>query len=182
LVEEAFIPAIREVGAKYERREYFLPQLVSAAETMEIGMQELGPRLATTGAGRKATGVIATVKGDVHDIGKKIVAMMLRNSGYRIIDLGKSVSAEAIVEAARQEQAELILLSALMTTTMCEMEEVVRQVRANGLKAKVMVGGAVVTAAFAQQIGADGYSADAHAAVTKAEELIGTLRPEQPHA
>ncbi len=172
IVSELMIPAIREVGEKYNRREYFLPQLVAAAEAMEAGMQALTPHLSGAPRAPKGVGVLATVRGDVHDIGKKIVALVLRNHGYRIVDLGKSVDEETIVREAEAQGADFIGLSALMTNTMVEMAKVVRLVKARNLDVKVIVGGAVVTQRFADEIGADGYAPDAGRSADVVERLL----------
>ncbi len=150
-----------------------MPQLISSAETMEKAIEYLEPLLAKERGDKKlATIVIATVKGDIHDIGKNLVALMLRNYGYRVIDLGKDVESEHIIDVAKKEGAAIIGLSALMTTTMMEMKEVVRLVREQDIKAKIIIGGAVVTKQFADEIGADGYSADAGEAVKLVNSLI----------
>ncbi len=174
LVNKELIPAILEVGQKYERKEYFLPQLLRSAEAMQKGFARLEPLLLATGRAEKKTPVVmATVEGDIHDIGKNIVCLMLKNHGFEVHDLGKDVPAEKIVDEAERVGAKVIGLSALMTTTMVRMEDTVRLVRERGLDAKVMIGGAVVTEAFSQAIGADGFSRDAVAAVKLAGELSG---------
>lgn len=175
LVRQHLIPAIQTVGEKYDRREYFLPQLIAAAETMERGVQFLTPKLSRENRGRKAVGVIATVKGDVHDIGKKIVSLLLRNNGYEIMDLGKSVDEDTIVAKALEAKADFIGLSALMTTTMSEMETVIQKARRQGYAGKIILGGAVVTQKFAEEVGADGFAPDAN----KAVELLARLLPRQ---
>lgn len=172
LIDQHLIPALEEVGARFERREYFLPQLMLAAEAMERAFAHLEPLIKTEAAKRAKTVLIATVKGDVHDIGKNIVALMLRNHGYRTIDLGKDVACELILTTAREHAVDMIMLSALMTTTMPGMAEVIAGVRAAQLAAKVIVGGAVVTEAYAREIGADGYARDAVGAVKLAGRLI----------
>lgn len=173
LVNEELIPGIMEVGEKYERREYFLPQLMLSAETVQLGFERLKPLLEKGGREEERPRIVmATVEGDIHDIGKNIVCLMLRNHGFEVVDLGKDVSAADIVEAARRENAALIGLSALMTTTMVRMEDVVSLARSQGLTAKVMVGGAVVSQAFAEAIGADGFAKDAVAAVRLAKRLV----------
>ncbi len=173
LVNERLIPAINEVGAKYEKKEYFLPQLLRSAETVQEAFARLKPLLDKEGlASEQATIVMATVEGDIHDIGKNIVSLMLGNHGFKVVDLGKDVPAEAIVEAAREHKAELIGLSALMTTTMVRMEETVKLVKAHALPTRVIVGGAVVTNKYARAIGADGYAVDAVDAVRVAKSLI----------
>ncbi len=174
IVNEDLIPAIMEVGEKYERKEYFLPQLMLSAETMQRGFNLLRPLLEKGGeAEEKAIIVMATVEGDIHDIGKNIVCLMLRNHGFEVLDLGKDVPAARIVDEAAKVKAKVIGLSALMTTTMVKMGDVVALVRERGLASRVMVGGAVVTQDFADSIGADGYSADAVAAVKLAKQLCG---------
>ncbi len=173
IIDKYLIPAINDVGDLFEKKKYFLPQLISSAETMEKAIEYLEPLLAKERGDKKlATIVIATVKGDIHDIGKNLVALMLRNYGYRVIDLGKDVESEHIIDVAKKEGAAIIGLSALMTTTMMEMKEVVRLVREQDIKAKIIIGGAVVTKQFADEIGADGYSADAGEAVKLVNSLI----------
>lgn len=173
LVRDKLIPGITEVGRRYERREYFLPQLIRSAETMQHAFRKLQPLLeAQRGQEARPVIIMATVEGDIHDIGKNIVSLMLGNHGFDVVDLGKDVKAADIVEAAERHGAGVIGLSALMTTTMVRMEDTVRLVRQRGLPVKVMVGGAVVTPAYAEAIGADGYSADAVEAVRVAGELL----------
>jgi len=173
LVREELIPGITTVGEKYERKEYFLPQLLQSAETMQTAFERLRPLLETGQVAAGPTVVLATVEGDIHDIGKNIVALMLRNHGFTVVDLGKDVPAARIVAAAEEHGAALIGLSALMTTTMVRMAETVDLVREKGLVAKVLVGGAVLSEAYAARIGADGYAADAVAAVRLANRLCG---------
>ncbi len=171
LVSEELIPAITEVGGKYERKEYFLPQLIRSAETMQTAFAVVRPLLEKDArAEEKKVILTATVEGDIHDIGKNIVNLMLRNHGFSVIDLGKDVPASAIVEAARRENAAAVGLSALMTTTMVRMGETVDLLAKEGLSVPVMVGGAVVTPSFAESIGAH-YSSDAVDAVRVAREL-----------
>jgi 5-methyltetrahydrofolate--homocysteine methyltransferase len=173
LVDKELIPGIMEVGEKYERREYFLPQLMLSAETVQLGFERLRPLLEQSGRGEARPRIVmATVEGDIHDIGKNIVCLLLRNHGFDVLDLGKDVPAAAIVDAARCHDARLIGLSALMTTTMVRMEEVVKLVRESGLQAKIIIGGAVVSQRYAEAIGADGYAKDAVAAVRLAKQLV----------
>lgn len=175
LIDENLIPAINHVGVLFDKQRYFLPQLIASAETMEAGIGVIEPLLSAKRTGEPlATIVIATVEHDIHDIGKNLVALMLRNYGYRVIDLGKDVPAEKIVRTAKEEKADIIGLSALMTTTMMEMKTVVNLVKKEQLSAKVMIGGAVITQGFADEIGADGYSKDAGEAVV----LVGKLLAE----
>lgn len=173
VVDQAVVPSLAEVGRRYETGEYFLPQLLLSAEAARAAFAELKPHLAKGGGPVKGTVVLATVEGDIHDIGKNIVAVMLENHGFRVVDLGRDVPADRVVETARAEQAQLVGLSALMTTTMTGMAKVIAALRAADVRAKVMVGGAVVTREYAERIGADGYGKDAVAAVRLAEELIG---------
>ncbi|MGE5453738.1 MAG: cobalamin-dependent protein, partial [Methylocystaceae bacterium] len=173
LVNQHLVPAIEEVGRRYDRKEYFLPQLMRSAETMKTAFNYLKPRLAESGQASIGTIILATVQGDIHDIGKNIVAVMLENYGFKVVDLGKDVEAETIIRAAQDEGADIIGLSALMTTTMPQMLEVVNLARKQGLKAKIMVGGAVLTDDYAIEIGADAYSRDAREAALKARELMG---------
>ncbi len=172
IVDRLMIPAIQEVGDKYNNRVFFLPQLIASAETMEKAMAFLAPWLEKSERAKKGLGIIATVKGDIHDIGKKIVALMLRNQGYEILDLGKSVEEQTIIDKALETKADFIGLSALMTTTMTEMPKIIQLAKAQGVKAKIIVGGAVVTARYAEEIGANAYALDAGQAVTVVEEML----------
>ena len=173
LIEETLIPAINEVGNLYDRQIYFLPQLIAGAETMKLAIDYLEPMLKKDSSeDTKGTIVIATVAGDIHDIGKNLVTLMLKNYGFRVIDLGKDVPASLIVQTAKEEGADIIALSALMTTTMVEMKRVVQEVREQGLNAKVIIGGAVITDSYAKEIGADGYSEDARSAVILVKDLL----------
>lgn len=163
ILDEILIPAINEVGRLFDCQKYFLPQLISGAETMKLAIDYLEPLLTDESGNSKSKGtiIIATVSGDIHDIGKNLVALMLKNYGYRVIDLGKDVPTERIIQEAKAEAADIIALSALMTTTMVEMEKVIKKVREAGLKSKVIIGGAVITEQYAKAIKADGYAPDA---------------------
>jgi len=172
ILNEDLIPAINKVGELFEQKKYFLPQLIASAETMEMAMkEELEPLLAAGDGGKRGKVILATVKGDIHDIGKNLVALMLKNYGFEVIDMGKDVESEAIIEKAKETGAGLIALSALMTTTMTRMKEVVELKNAAGLSAKVIIGGAVTTEEYAKEIGADGYAKDAQEAVKIAISL-----------
>ena len=175
IVDKSLIPAINRVGELYDRKEYFLPQLIMSADTMRKGFEVLEPLLEEQKLQNdkpKAVIVLATVEGDIHDIGKNIVALMLRNYGFEVVDLGKDVSARHIVAGAREHNAAVIGLSALMTTTMTRMAEVIKLAKAEGLnKVKFMVGGAVVDQNYADEIGADAYAADAMDAVRIAQKF-----------
>lgn len=174
IIKGYLIPAITKVGELFEEKTYFLPQLIMSAETMKVAMDYLDPLLEKNRnkeVKQKKKVVIATVKGDIHDIGKNLVALMLKNHGFEVIDLGKDVAKEVIVEKAKEVDADIIALSALMTTTMLEMETVIRLVKEEGLRSKVIIGGAVITNDYAKEIGADGYSEDANMAVKLAHQL-----------
>ncbi|MBE5838951.1 homocysteine S-methyltransferase family protein [Butyrivibrio sp.] len=174
ILDEVLMPAINEVGDLFDKGKFFLPQLISGAEAMKLSIGVLEPLL----KGDEATGkklpsvVIATVHGDIHDIGKNLVALMLKNYGFNVIDLGKDVPKETIVKAARENDASIIALSALMTTTMKEMKNVVDLAHEEGLDSKIIIGGAVVTEDYAQEIGADGYSSDAADAVRVVKQIL----------
>ena len=176
ILNELLLPAINEVGNLFDKGKYFLPQLIASAESMKLAIEYLEPLL-TTGeqAGEMPVVVIATVEGDIHDIGKNLVALMLKNYGFQVIDLGKDVTKETIVKAAAEHHARIIALSALMTTTMLEMKKVVDYARECNIDAKIMIGGAVITQEFAEEIGADGYSRDAAEAVKVAKKLLGMV-------
>ncbi len=175
LAQEIMIPAIVEVGERFGRKEYFLPQLIASGETMKIGMEILDPFLkeGQSAAGQRDTILIATVKGDIHDIGKNIVALMLRNHGYRVVDLGKDVAAERIVREIERHRPRAVGLSALMTTTMTQMKEVIGLARKQGEQCPFIVGGAVVTKAYADSIGAE-YARDGVEAVNVIQRITGT--------
>ena len=174
ILNEILLPAINEVGELFDKGRYFLPQLIASAEAMKLSIEYLEPFLANgTQKEEMPVVVIATVAGDIHDIGKNLVALMLKNHGFQVIDLGKDVPREMIVEQALKYNASIIALSALMTTTMQEMKRVVDYAKEKQVKAKIMIGGAVITAEYAEEIGADGYSRDAAQAVQVAKQLTG---------
>ncbi|MBP5223638.1 MAG: corrinoid protein [Lachnospiraceae bacterium] len=172
LLNEILLPAINEVGDLFDKGKYFLPQLIASAEAMKNAIEVLEPFLMQdTGDEEMPVVVIATVEGDIHDIGKNLVSLMLKNYGFKVIDLGKDVPAQTIIETAKEHHAKIIALSALMTTTMQRMREVVEEVKKIKLPVKVMIGGAVITQDYADEIGADGYSKDAADAVKLAKRL-----------
>lgn len=174
IIDTCLIPAINHVGDLFEKGTYFLPQLIASAETMEKAIDYLEPLLAKErGSEKLDTVVMATVKGDIHDIGKNLVVLMLKNYGYEVIDLGKDVESQKILDTAKKEKASVIGLSALMTTTMTEMKHLVEMTKEQGCEAKIIIGGAVVTESYAQEIGADGYSKDAREAVKLVNRLLG---------
>lgn len=174
-MEQHLIPALDRVGEEYEQGKAFLPQLLSAAQAAQGVFEVIKTHMAESGVGaaKKHRVIIATVQGDIHDIGKNIVKTVMENYGYEMIDLGRDVPPETIVAAVQAQNIRLVGLSALMTTTLPAMEETVRQLKALPTPPCVMVGGAVVTADYAQRIGADGYAKDARAAVEIARQLLG---------
>lgn len=172
LLQNSLLPAINEVGELFDKGKYFLPQLISSAEAMKNAIEVLQPiLLQQTDASNMPSIVIATVEGDIHDIGKNLVVLMLKNYGFTVYDLGKDVSKEIIVKKATEVNAAIIGLSALMTTTMQEMKHVVNYAKEQGCKAKIIIGGAVITEDYAQQIGADGYAKDAADTVKVVKKL-----------
>lgn len=173
ILNEMLLPAINEVGELFDKGKYFLPQLIASAEAMKLSIEYLEPFLAeASGVEEMPVVVIATVAGDIHDIGKNLVALMLKNYGFQVIDLGKDVPKEVIVDEAVKHHAKIIAMSALMTTTMQEMKHVIEYAKEKGADAKIMIGGAVITPDYAQEIGADGYSKDAADAVRVAKQLL----------
>jgi len=171
LINNCVIPALEEVGEKFEKQIYFLPQLLLSAEAAKVAFKQLSNELKNSTSGDVGTVVIATVKGDIHDIGKNIVSIMLQNHGFNVIDLGKDVDCEVIIDTAIRENADIIGLSALMTTTMNEMKKVTEVLKSKGMAIPVLVGGAVVNEEFAKTIGAY-YSTDAISAVKKAKMIL----------
>ncbi len=171
IIDQALLPALDQVGKYYSAGTYYLPQMISSANTMKKAFNYLKEKMPSEKTVSRGTVIICTVEGDIHDIGKNIVGMMLENNGFKIIDLGKDVAKETIIEKAIKEKADLILLSALLTTTMVEMKEVKKLLQEKNIDIPVMVGGAVVTADYASNIGA-GYSADAAAAVETALRIL----------
>ncbi|MFZ2096890.1 MAG: corrinoid protein [Anaerolineales bacterium] len=174
ILKDGLIAAMEEVGRRFECGEFFVPEMLVSARAMKSGLALLRPYLTT--ANVKAVGkvVIGTVKGDLHDIGKNLVSMMLEGAGFEIIDLGTDVSAEKYIAAVNEHQPDLVACSALITTTMLHMEDVIQALMDAGLRdrVKVMIGGAPVTEKYAVDIGADGYAPDAASAATRAKELM----------
>jgi 5-methyltetrahydrofolate--homocysteine methyltransferase len=174
ILSEGMIAAMAEVGRRFEDGEYFVPEMLISARAMQSGLNLLKPHL--VGMDVKPAGkiVIGTVKGDLHDIGKNLVGLMLEGAGFEIIDLGVDVSPEKFVEAIAAEGANIVALSALLTTTMLNMETTIQAIQKAGLrdKVKVMIGGAPITQDYANQIGADGFSQDASRAVSVAKSLL----------
>jgi corrinoid protein of di/trimethylamine methyltransferase len=176
-----YVPGMEEIGKQYSCGEAFLPQLVLAGEAMKGALKVLEPEMVKQGVGRELAGtvVLGTIAGDIHDIGKTLVGTMLTVAGFKVIDLGVDVPVISLVEKAREEKAEIIGVSALLTTTMANQRDVVEALEDLGLRPeiKVMVGGAPVTQDWAEEIGADGYSQDAVGAVAIARELIEAEKP-----
>ncbi len=166
------IPGLEEVGRRFEKNQVFLPQVMRSAETMQAAFARLKQELAGAAMESKGRILMATVEGDIHDIGKNIVCTLLENHGFEVIDLGKNVPADRIIAEALEQKADAVGLSALMTTTMAEMENVLNRLRDAGVKTFTMVGGAVVTREYADRIGADLYAKDAMEAVTRIKELL----------
>ena len=175
VVDEALIPALDIVGAKYEKGTLFLPQLLQAASAAQSAFEEIKTAIAQKGEGSASKGriVLATVKGDVHDIGKNIVKVILENYGFEVLDLGRDVPVETVVNTVREKDVHLVGLSALMTTTLKSMEETIRALHDAKLDCKIMVGGAVLTPEYAKKIGADWYAKDAKQSADIAKEFFG---------
>jgi 5-methyltetrahydrofolate--homocysteine methyltransferase len=167
IVMDALTNSMEEVGEKFERDEYLIPDMLASAECVGVAMDILSPHLMKAGVKSKGKFVIATVAGDLHDIGKNIVAIMLKGAGYQVIDLGTDVSVDRIISTVKENEAPFVGLSALLTTTMRVMEEVVKKFEQEGLRdsVRVLIGGAPTSAAFAQEIGADAYCRDAFDAI-----------------
>ena len=174
ILNEGLIPGMERLGVQFKANEVFIPEVLVAARAMNAGMSKLEPHLAKAGIKPRGIVVIGTVKGDLHDIGKNLVAMMLRGNGYKIVDLGVDVPAEKYLEAARTSGASVIALSALLTTTMVQMKAVIDAVEKAGLGIPVVIGGAPVTREYADQIRARGYAPDAASAVEEICKLIAS--------
>jgi 5-methyltetrahydrofolate--homocysteine methyltransferase len=168
---DALTAGMDDVGRRFKANEIFVPEVLVAARAMQKSMDLLEPVLADSGIQPEHSVVIGTVEGDLHDIGKNLVGMMLKGANFKVIDLGTNVSSAAFLEAVRENKSRLVALSALLTTTMPSMKETVALLKEEGIEARIMVGGAPITQAYADQIGADGYSPDAASAVELAREL-----------
>jgi len=174
LITKYLIPAMSEVGDRFERNEYYVPELLIAARAMQGALAILKPLLTDSDIKSAGKVVIGTVKGDLHDIGKNLVSMMLQGAGFEIIDMGVDVAPEKFVDAIKTNKADVVALSALLTTTMPSMKTTIEALKAAGLRdsVKVIIGGAPVTQRYADEIGADGYAPDANSAVRKTKELL----------
>jgi len=177
IVTQGLVPGMDVVGQKFKNNEFYVPEVLIAARAMKGSMQLVKPLLVESGVEPEARVAIGTVSGDLHDIGKNLVAMMLEGAGYEIIDLGVDVSATVFAGAVTDKRADVIAMSALLTTTMPAMKDTIDALSEQGVrdKVKVMIGGAPVTQAYADEIGADGYAPDAASAVDKAKELLGKV-------
>ncbi len=174
ILDVALIPAMDVVGEKFTRQEFYIPEMLIAARAMQAGLGLLKPLLAQVESKSKGKVVIGTVKGDLHDIGKNLVGMMLQGGGFEIVDLGADVKPARFVEAVQAEKPDFLMMSALLTTTMLSMRETIEALKAAGLRGgvRIGVGGAPVTQRFADEVGADFYAPDATGAVNRAKELI----------
>ena len=172
ILEDGLIAGMDVVGARFKKNEIYIPEVLIAARAMKGAMELLEPELAKAGIKPIGKFMIGAVEGDLHDIGKNLVAMMLKGAGFEVIDLGVDVSTEKFVEQAKATGVELIGLSALLTTTMPSMEKTVKALKEAGVKASVVIGGAPVTQDYADKIGADGYAADAASSVDEAKRLV----------
>ena len=175
ILDNGLLPAMAVVGDKFEKGEFFIPEMLMAARAMNAGLDLLKPLLETSDVEPVARVVMGTVKGDIHDIGKNLVGMMLRGAGFEVIDAGVDVPPEKFIEMAKANNADIVGLSALLTTTMPSMKDIIEAFRESGIRdqVKIMIGGAPVTEDYAESIGADGYSANAASAVHLAKKLIG---------
>ena len=177
LVTNYMIPAMDEVGRRFESEEYFVPELLLSGRAMKAALEHLRPLLAASGAQPAGRVVIGTVKGDLHDIGKNLVAAMLEGGGFEVTDLGADVAPEKFIKAVEEKRADLVCLSALLTVTMPAMKTTIEAFRKAGMRdrVRIMIGGAPVTPQYAREIGADGYSENASSAVAIARQLMGVV-------
>jgi 5-methyltetrahydrofolate--homocysteine methyltransferase len=175
ILNEALIPAMNAVGELFESGEYYLPEMMAAAQAMQASLKLLRPLLAETGLRPVAKAILGTVQGDLHDIGKNLVGTMLEGAGFEIVDLGADVPAEQFIEAIKTSGAQIIGLSALLTTTMPMMRIIIEAIEEAGLRSgvKIIIGGAPVTQTYADEIGADGYAPDASSSVRMTRQLLG---------
>jgi 5-methyltetrahydrofolate--homocysteine methyltransferase len=175
ILDDALLPAMAVVGDRMRSGECFIPEVLLSARTMQSALDLLRPHMAAGESVSLGTVVIGTVEGDLHDIGKNLVAMLMQGAGFEVVNLGTGVTSAAFVEAVRSHQAAIVGMSALLTTTLPRMKETINALKEAGLReqVKVMVGGAPVTAAYAEEVGADGYGANAGMAVERAKELVG---------
>ena len=175
ILNEGLIAGMMEVGERFKREEIYLPEVLFAARAMKAGMEVLEPLLLSAGAQPRGKIILGTVKGDVHDVGKNLVGIMLKGAGFEVIDLGVDIAPEKFIDVAKEQGVRLIGMSALLGTTIPVMKSTIEALEAAGLKGQIrtMIGGAIVTQSYADKIGADGYAPDAASAVDKAKELLG---------
>lgn len=175
ILHDGLVPAMAEVGRLYEEGEYFVPEMLIAARAMKAGLAILKPKLIDSAVEPVGRVALATVKGDLHDIGKNLVSLMLEGAGFEIVDLGVDAPPDKFVSAVREDKVDIVAMSALLTTTMVHMKDTIEALKSAGLRdqVKVIIGGAPITQAFADEIGADGYAPDASQAVNLARSLIG---------
>ena len=172
ILEEGLIAGMNVIGMRFKANEVYIPEVLIAARAMKMAMEVLEPKLVEAGVEPLGTAVVGTVQGDLHDIGKNLVMMMLKGAGFNVVDLGTDVSPDDFVKKAKENDVQIVGLSALLTTTMPSMEKTIRAIKDAGLTTKTMIGGAPVTQAYADKIGADGYAADAATAVDVAKSLL----------
>jgi 5-methyltetrahydrofolate--homocysteine methyltransferase len=173
ILKDGLIAGMNIIGERFKNNQVFIPEVLIGARAMKAAMEALAPKLIEAGVEPLAKAAVGTVQGDLHDIGKNLVVMMLKGAGFEVIDLGVDVSAQKFVDKAKEAKVEVIGMSALLTTTMPAMEKTVKALKEAGLAVKTMIGGAPVTQAYADKIGADGYAPDAASAVDLAKSLIG---------
>jgi 5-methyltetrahydrofolate--homocysteine methyltransferase len=173
ILEKGLIAGMAVVGERFKKNEVYVPEVLIAARAMNAAMEALGPELVKAGVQPLGTVVLGTVKGDLHDIGKNLVGMMLKGAGLKVVDAGIDVAPDKFIAAAKESGATVVAMSALLTTTMPQMAEVIKAIKASGLKVKTLIGGAPVTQAYADEVGADGYAPDAASAADAAKKLIG---------
>ena len=172
ILAEGLIAGMNVIGVRFKANEVYIPEVLISARAMKMAMEILEPKLAEAGVKPVGTAMVGTVQGDLHDIGKNLVVMMLKGAGFKVTDVGVDVASDAFVEKAKECGAQVVGLSALLTTTMPAMEKTIQAIKDSGLAVKTMIGGAPVTQAYADKIGADGYAADAASAVDTAKSLL----------
>ena len=177
ILNDGLIAGMNVIGGLFKNDEVYVPEVLMAARAMHTGLAAIKPLIASAGLKEKGVVSIGTVKGDMHDIGKNLVIMMLEGAGYKVIDLGTDVPIEKFLQVVEDEHPQIVGLSALLTTTMPQMQATVKRLREYGNRIKIVVGGAPITATFAREIGSDGYAADAASAVEKVSELMGPITP-----
>jgi 5-methyltetrahydrofolate--homocysteine methyltransferase len=173
ILDAGMRPAMERLGDRFSRGEAYLPELLLAAETMKVGMEVLKPAIISGGVAARAKMILGTVEGDIHDIGKNLVKMMFQGAGYEVVDLATNVNAQTFLDAYKREKPDLVGLSALLTTTIAEMEKVIGMIRKEDPSARFLVGGAPITSELAEKMGANGYAPDAGAAVKVGNGIVG---------